>query len=73
MDREVLERLNRQDQRILDLEAQVQNILSSLFEETNVAPTKPREGIMRYADGTNWNPGGGRGLYHYQAGAWVKL
>jgi hypothetical protein len=38
------------------------------------APSKPREGMVANADGTNWNPGGtGAGLYQYLASAWVKL
>ena len=44
------------------------------LEETNVAPAKPRNGDIRYADGTNWNPGGtGEGIYAYTNGAWAKL
>ena len=44
------------------------------LEETNVVPTKPRDGDIRYADGTNWNPGGtGEGIYAYTNGAWAKL
>ena len=35
------------------------------LEQTNVAPTKPVVGELRYADGTNWNPGGGAGMYEY--------
>jgi hypothetical protein len=31
------------------------------------------DGMVRFADGTNWNPGAGRGVYCYSAGAWVKL
>lgn len=38
-----------------------------------VAPTRPREGMVVKADGTNWNPGGGAGLYARVSGAWVKL
>lgn len=38
-----------------------------------VAPVKPREGTLAIADGTNWNPGMGAGLYEYKASAWVKL
>ncbi len=45
--------------------------LAQTFDVTNVAPAKPREGDLRYADGTNWNPGGGAGLYRYTSGAWV--
>ena len=44
------------------------------LEETNVAPAKPRNGDIRYADGTNWNPGGtGEGIYAYTNDAWAKL
>lgn len=40
----------------------------------NVAPTKPRSGMVVYADGTNWNPGSGEGLYEYTiGGSWVFL
>lgn len=39
----------------------------------NVAPTKPREGMTAYADGTNWNPGYGEGLYVFNGSAWVPL
>ena len=41
--------------------------------ELHTAPTKPQEGICAYADGTDWNPGSGSGLYQYRAGAWVKV
>lgn len=37
------------------------------------APSRPRAGMVVNADGTNWNPGGGAGLYQYLAAAWVKL
>jgi len=52
------------------------------LEPTNVDPKdqggddigKPRNGDIRYADGTNWNPGGtGEGIYAYTNGAWAKL
>ena len=35
------------------------------IEETRVAPTKPRNGMIRLADGTSWNPGAGRGVYWF--------
>lgn len=40
---------------------------------TNVAPKRPRDGMIVAADGTNFNPGGGAGIYGRVAGAWVKL
>jgi hypothetical protein len=36
-------------------------------------PERPRDGMIAYADGTDWNPGAGVGFYGRQAGAWVKL
>lgn len=38
-----------------------------------VAPTRPGEGMLAIADGTNWNPGSGKGLYEYKSGTWTKL
>lgn len=46
---------------------------SLLLKVTHVAPSKPREGEIREADGTNWDPGMGAGLYIRRAGEWVKL
>lgn len=41
---------------------------------SNKAPTKPRDGDVRLADGVNWNPTGvGAGFYGYRGGAWRKL
>lgn len=36
-------------------------------------PVRPREGMIAYADGTDWNPGGGKGSYEYRGAAWFKL
>lgn len=36
-------------------------------------PAKFRAGMVVEADGTNWNPGAGAGMYVYRAGAWVKV
>tara|TARA_R110002124_G_C8963958_1_gene514312 strand:+ start:3175 stop:3420 length:246 start_codon:yes stop_codon:yes gene_type:complete len=38
----------------------------------NAAPAKPQTGQIVFADGTNWNPSGGRGLYYYDSG-WTKI
>jgi len=40
---------------------------------TNVLPDRPRDGYLYYADGTNWNPGSGEGIYAYYNSAWNKL
>lgn len=36
-------------------------------------PIRPREGMVVFADGTQWDPGDGKGVYTYQDGGWVKL
>ena len=43
------------------------------LDETHVAPTKPRTGDIRLADGTDWDPGTGQGVYAYYNSAWNKL
>lgn len=43
------------------------------LDKSNVAPTKPRDGDLRYADGTAWNPGSGQGIYAYYGAAWHFL
>jgi len=44
------------------------------LDVANVEPDKPRQGDVRYADGTNWNPGSGEGIYFFDSNeAWVKL
>lgn len=55
----------------IDLEA---NIIAKVqLAETFVVPSKPRDGLLVFADGTSWNPGSGRGIYVYSSSAWVKL
>jgi hypothetical protein len=49
-------------------ETEVQN-----FRVLHVEPVKRVDGMVAFADGTNWNPGGGAGLYQRLGGAWVKL
>lgn len=68
-----LEDLRKQ---LLDLQQRVQILETGPCRKVDfldVAPTKPREGMIYGADGTNWNPGTGKGIYAYYGGAWVKL
>ena len=39
----------------------------------HIEPIRPRNGIIVYADGTDWNPGSGEGYYGYYNSAWRKL
>lgn len=36
-------------------------------------PERIQNGMVVYANGTDWNPGSGAGFYGREAGAWVKL
>ena len=36
-------------------------------------PARFADGDLVYADGTDWNPGAGRGLYERRSSAWQKL
>lgn len=60
------------------LSAVVQLLALGHLDETYVAPTKPRNGDIRFADGTRWQPSalGGRGIYYYDGrilNDWIKL
>jgi hypothetical protein len=56
----------------------VSNAFTTSSQTTNIpvinaAPSKPQIGDVVFADGTNWNPSGGRGLYYYDSSGWVKI
>ena len=40
---------------------------------SNVAPANPRDGDTVLADGVNFNPGGGQGVYTYYNSTWNRL
>lgn len=44
-----------------------------LLNTIHAPPSKPREGMVVNADGTNWDPGSGAGRYERVGGSWVKL
>ena len=37
------------------------------------APEILKVGMVRYADGTDWNPGSGEGPYIYESTGWRKM
>ena len=41
-------------------------------EKVHVEPSRPREGDKRYADGSDWDPGQGKGLYYHDGTNWVS-
>lgn len=67
-----------------DLLAYVQDELRAIAAEfaettaldlrtTHVEPKRPRDGMIVSADGTDWDPGSGAGIYAYLGGTWTKL
>lgn len=44
-------------------------------ERIHAEPERPRGGDIVYADGTDWDPGSGEGIYFFDetTQAWVKL
>jgi len=56
------------------MSAVIGNLADGHYDVLHVAPSKPRTGDVRYADGSDWNPGSGEGVYTYlSSGAWSKL
>lgn len=62
---------------IRDMELRISSAITALaaghIDMVHVAPLKPRDGDIRYADGSYWNPGAGKGIYAYNGTAWVKM
>lgn len=60
-----------------ELQALAQSLAGQMpflqLQVLNKPPAKPREGMIVRADGINWNPSLGIGLYGYEAGAWILL
>ena len=51
----------------------IRKLAAGHLDAVHVTPDKPRDGDIRYADGTNWNPGSGQGVYAYINGRWEFL
>ncbi len=45
----------------------------AIFKELQEEPKRLIPGLVVLADGTNWNPGSGQGLYIYYGSSWHKL
>jgi len=59
---------------LIKIQSAIITLSDGHLDETHVEPVKPRDGDIRLADGTNWNPtAGGQGFYGYYNSAWHKL
>lgn len=43
------------------------------LDKSYAPPLRPRDGDIRYADGTTWDPGSGQGIYYYDGTTWNLL
>lgn len=61
-------------QELITLSGILTNLESGVFLDLSTsAPPKPRERMLVFADGTNWNPGSGKGVYCYYNSSWHFL
>lgn len=62
----------------LKLEERVRELENLVFTHVvlskhHKAPIRQLQGMIVYADGTDWNPGSGAGLYQYRGTSWVFI
>lgn len=53
--------------------ASIARALNGGLEVLHKEPNKTPDGLFVIADGTDWNPGSGAGVYARYGGAWHKL
>jgi len=53
------------------ISAIVNNQADGHLDKVHVEPPRPRAGDIRYADGSDWNPGQGDNLYYYDGTVWL--
>ncbi len=59
---------------LIKLQGSLEENATTFIEVKNVEPERIKQGDIIYADGTNFNPGSGEGIYFRNAGgSWVKL
>lgn len=71
--RTVDELARRTEEELRRIEGALGLTIDGYLPQFNVVPERPREGMVRNADGTNWNPGSGKGVYVYLDSRWVQM
>lgn len=61
------------DRELRRISTAIEILASGYLEKTFVEPDKKAEGMLRYADGTDWNPGSGAGVYQFRGSSWVFI
>jgi hypothetical protein len=60
-------------QQLINLSLSLQQIAEGQLEKQHAQPDKPRDGMLRYFDGADYNPGSGEGFYGFYGNAWHFL
>lgn len=55
------------------LKAAIDAVAEGFAPPVYAPPLKPRAGMLRNADGVQWNPGSGPGLYRFDGVVWNLL
>jgi len=58
---------------LLAIQRAINALAAGHIDKSYAAPAKLREGDIRYADGSTWNPGSGAGIYYYNGTIWKLL
>lgn len=66
LQRFILEELNK-------IAAAISLLSAGHIDCSYASPVRLIDGDIRYADGTGWNPGSGKGMYVYRGAAWHLL
>lgn len=68
--RDLLSFIHQEHQKISQA---IAGTLPSELPELHAEPSRLRNFMIVAADGTDWDPGAGQGIYTYYAAAWHKL
>ncbi len=58
---------------LIKIQSALESLSAGHVDAVYASPRKPREGDFRLADGTQWDPGSGKGFYGYYNSAWHLL
>lgn len=61
------------EQELVAISRELQETVAVDLRPVHAEPTRPRDGMIIYADGTDFDPGSGEGVYARENGSWVKL
>ena len=60
---------------LLQISRAIEDLNARIYPKLYAEPTKPQDGMVVFADGTEWDPGSGEGLYRYDLSSdeWISL